>query len=51
MPSASVDGDERVEQFYEQISLNEDSAPTQQLQIGSQCDRNDETYYVIDYIN
>ena len=48
LPSANIGEDEQVEQFYEQISLNEDSAPTQQLQLGSQCEGNDETY---DYIN
>ena len=42
LPSASVGEDENVKQFYEQ------STPTQQLQLGRQCERNDETY---DYIN
>ena len=43
-----VGQDGQVEHFYEQIpvSLNEDSASTQ-LQLGSQCERNDKTY---DYI-
>ena len=43
--AGSVGEDDEVEQSYEQISLNEDSAPAQQL--GSQCERNNETY---DYI-
>ena len=44
LPSTNVGEDEQVEQFYEQIPLNDDSAPAQQLQLGSQCEGNDETY-------
>jgi hypothetical protein len=48
LPTATVGEDEHVSQSYEQISLNDDSAPpTQQLQQGSQCEGNDETY---DYV-
>ena len=45
LPTAAVGEDEHVDQFYERISLNDDSVPTQQL--STQCERNDETY---DYI-
>ena len=49
LPStAAVDQDEREVQFYERISLNDESAPTQQLEVGGQPEGNDETYY--DYI-
>jgi hypothetical protein len=48
LPTATVGEDEQVSQSYEQISLNDDSAPpTQQQQQGNQCEGNDETY---DYI-
>jgi hypothetical protein len=48
LPTATVGEDEQVSQSYEQISLNDDSAPpTQQQQQGNQCEGNDETY---DYV-
>ena len=51
LPAARVSEDEYhaiQEQYYEQISItNDDSAPTQQLQLGNQTEENDVTY---DYI-
>ena len=45
LPTTAVGEDEHVDQFYEHISLNEDSVPIRQL--GTRCERNDKTY---DYI-
>ena len=51
LPTVAVGENEQVTQFYEQISLNfnDNSAPvpTQQQQVGTQSEGNDETY---DYI-
>ncbi len=50
LPTATVGEDEQVSQsYYEQIPFSDNSAPpTQQQQLGTQCEGNDETY---DYIN
>ena len=46
LPIAAVGENEQVIQSYEQISLNDSSAPvpTQQQQVGTQSEGNDETY-------